>query len=78
MRAVLASRGDDARGAALVVLAILLTTAGGTAIAALFITKGLPALAAIAAAISCGAVLCLALLPRLADGSATPTRDGVT
>ena len=78
MRAVVASRGDDARGAALVVLAILLTAAGGTAVAALFITKGLPALAAIAAAISCGAVLCLALLPRLADGSATPTRDGVT
>ena len=69
MRAVVASRGDDARGAALVVLAILLIAAGGTAVAALVITKGLPALAGTAAAISCGAVVCLVLLPRLAEGS---------
>jgi hypothetical protein len=77
MRAVVAARGDDARGAALVVLAILLAAAGGTALAAPFIGAGLPALAAIAAAISCAAVLCLALLPRLADdGSAAPAVSG--
>lgn len=75
MRAVVAARGDDARGAALVVLAILLTAAGGTALAAPFITAGLPALAGVAAAISCGAVLCLALLPRLAEGPAATARS---
>jgi predicted MFS family arabinose efflux permease len=79
MRAVVASRGNDARGAALVVLAILLVAAGGTAAVAPFITDGLAALAATAAAISCGAVLCLALLPRLADGLEAPaTKGGVT
>jgi hypothetical protein len=72
MRAVVASRGDDA----LVVLAILLTAAGGTALAAPFVTEGLPPLATIPVAISCGAVLCLALLPPLADGPATPATEG--
>ena len=57
-------------------LAILLTAAGGTALAAPFVTEGLPPLAAIAAAISCGAVLCLALLPSLADGPAAPATEG--
>jgi predicted MFS family arabinose efflux permease len=75
MRAVVASRGDDARGAALVVLAILLTAAGGTAAAALFITKGLAALSAVAAAISCSAVLCLALLPRLNEVAVLAARS---
>jgi MFS family permease len=63
--AVLASRGDDARGAALVILFILLTAAAGTAAAAPFITEGLPALTAVAAALSAAAVLCLLLLPKL-------------
>jgi MFS family permease len=40
-RAVLAARGDDARGAALVVVAILASTAAGTALVAPFITHGL-------------------------------------
>jgi len=75
MRAVVASRGDDARGAALVVLAILLMAAVGTAAAAPFITKGLAALAGVAAAISCGAVLCLALLPHLAEEAVPATEE---
>jgi MFS transporter, DHA1 family, multidrug resistance protein len=65
LRAILASRGDDARAAALVVLAILLTTSAGTAAAAPFITHGLVALAAFAAAISSASAVCLLLLPRL-------------
>lgn len=65
LQAVLASRGDDARGAALVILFILLAAAGGTSAAAPFITEGLTALAAFAASISAASVLCLLLLPRL-------------
>ena len=63
MRAVVAARGDDARGAALVVLAILMTGAVGTAVAAPFITAGLPALSGVAAAISLGAVAWMVGLP---------------
>ncbi|WP_335591444.1 MFS transporter [Hyphomonas oceanitis] len=64
-RAIVASGGDDARGAALVLLAILMTTAIGTAAAAPFVTLGITPLAAIAAAVSCGSLLCLAVLPKL-------------
>ena len=63
LQAVLAADGDDARGAALVILAILLTTAGGTALAAPFVASGLLGVAIVAAAISVGAVLCLMVLP---------------
>jgi MFS family permease len=69
MQAVIASHGDDARGAALVILFILLATAGGTAAAAPFILAGLPALAGFAAAISLASILCLLALPRLQAGS---------
>lgn len=64
LQAVLAADGDDARGAALVILAILLTTAGGTALAAPFVASGLLGVAIVAAAISVSAVLCLLVLPR--------------
>jgi len=59
LHAVLASNGDDSRGAALVILAILLVTALGTAITAPLITLGLVPVATMAAAISCGSVLLL-------------------
>lgn len=58
-RAVVASKGDEARGAALVVLGILGTAAAGTAIAAPFLTQGLAPLIGIAAVI---AILALASL----------------
>jgi len=62
-RAVVASGGNEARGSALVLLAILLTAAGGTAIAAPFVTGGLTPLALVAAAISALSVLTLVCLP---------------
>jgi MFS transporter, DHA1 family, multidrug resistance protein len=63
LQAVLAAKGDDARGAALVILAILATAAGGTALAAPFVATGLLGPAIVAAAISSGAAICLAVLP---------------
>jgi MFS family permease len=66
-RAVVAARGDDARGAALVVVAILGSTAAGTAIVAPFITHGLVPIA-LAAFVSCAAALVLLRgLPALAE-----------
>ncbi len=64
-RAVVAARGDDARGSGLVLVAILSTTAAGTAIAAPFVTFGMVPLAAIGTAVSCASVLCLIALPKL-------------
>jgi predicted MFS family arabinose efflux permease len=64
-RAILASDGDDARGAALMILAILATTAIGTAIAAPFVTAGIAPLAMVAAGFSCLSVLLLLALPKL-------------
>lgn len=63
--AVIAARGDDARGAALVVVAILVTTAIGTAAVAPFITAGLAPLACGAATLALGSVAVLILLPSL-------------
>ncbi|MGI6852864.1 MFS transporter [Mesorhizobium sp. 1B3] len=63
--AVIAARGDDARGAALVVVAILVTTAIGTAAVAPFITAGLAPLACGAAILALGSVALLILLPSL-------------
>jgi MFS family permease len=71
MQAVLAAHGDDARGSALVILFILLVTAGGTAAAAPFIMSGLPALAGFATAISVASLLCLLAMPKLQAGSST-------
>ncbi|MCA8902125.1 MAG: MFS transporter [Hyphomonas sp.] len=64
-RAILASNGDDARGAALVILFILATTATGTAIAAPFVTVGLAPLAGVAACVSCISAALLLTLPKL-------------
>jgi len=64
-RAILASNGDDARGAALMILAILATAAVGTAIAAPFVTAGIAPLAMVAAGFSCLSVLVLLALPKL-------------
>ena len=66
-RAVIASGGDDARGAALVILGIMAATAGGTAAVAPFIEQGLVPLATAAFALEAAALLCLALLPKLPD-----------
>lgn len=64
-RAVVAAKGDDGRGAALVVLGLLVTSGLGTAAAAPFIAIGLAPLAAIATAIAFAALLMLAVLPTL-------------
>lgn len=69
-RAIVAARGDDARGAALAVVAILLTTSVGTAAVAPFITGGLVPLALGAFLVAGTGVLLLILLPPLAE-----TRD---
>lgn len=71
-RAVLAARGDDARGSALVVLGILGTTAFATMIASPFIEFGMLPLSAIAFALHATALLCVVVLPALpaADSAA--------
>lgn len=66
-RAVLAGRGDGARASALVVVAILATTAIGTACVAPFITLGLMPLAAASSMLAVGAVMLLHFLPKLAE-----------
>jgi predicted MFS family arabinose efflux permease len=63
--AVMASHGDDARGSALVILAIMIATSAGTAIVAPFIHRGLVPLAAATCLIELAACACLALLPKL-------------
>jgi len=52
MAAIAAAKGDDSRAAALVILAILLTTALGTVAAAPWVAGGLLPLALVAATIS--------------------------
>lgn len=69
-RAIVASRGDDARGAALVVLGILAAAAAGTAIASPWIESGTVRLTAIALAMHVAAVISLARLPRLREEAA--------
>ncbi|MBY9067663.1 MFS transporter [Hyphomonas sp. WL0036] len=66
-RAILAAQGDDARAAALLLVAMLLTTAVGTAVAAPFVTLGIAPLAGVAAMISCASVACLLALPKLQE-----------
>ena len=66
-RAVMAAQGDDARGSALVILAVLGVAAGGTIAAAPLIERGLVPLATIALGLHTTAIFCLAALPRLED-----------
>jgi len=66
-RAVVAAQGDDARGAALVVVAILLVTSLGTACVAPFIVLGLVPLSAGAAVVAVAGAASLALLPPLPE-----------
>lgn len=66
-RAVVASQGDDARGSALVILAIMMVTALGTGAVAPFIEQGLVPLGAGALALELAALACLAALPALAE-----------
>lgn len=70
--AVVASRGDDARGSALVILFIMAATALGTGAVAPFIEQGLVPLAAAGCALQLAALACLAL-PKL---SPPPSRPG--
>ncbi len=60
-QAIVAAKGDDARGSALVVLAIMGTSALGTALVAPFIDRGLPALGAVTAFITVSGLLILRL-----------------
>lgn len=64
-QAILASSGDDARGAALVVVATLGSSAAGTALVAPFITRGLLPVALAASVLLLGALLLLRVLPPL-------------
>ena len=67
--AVLAARGDAARGAALTLLGIMGAAAVGTAIAAPFVANGLVQLTAIALVLHVLAMACLMLLPKLSEAS---------
>jgi MFS family permease len=59
LRAIVAAGGDDSRAAALVILAILSSTALGTVVVAPWITLGLVPVAAVASALSLGSVAVL-------------------
>jgi MFS family permease len=65
-RAIIAS-GDDARGSALTVMAILLTASAGTACVAPLITHGLAPLSVGAALLAIAGVILLRVLPPLND-----------
>ncbi|HEV2567172.1 MFS transporter [Sphingomonas sp.] len=66
-RAVLASRGDDARGSALVILGILGATTIGTILASPFIERGTLALSAVTFALESAVLFCLLVLPPLEE-----------
>jgi predicted MFS family arabinose efflux permease len=68
-RAVIAARGDDARGSALVILAIMAATALGTAAVAPFIDRGLVPLALVALLLQLAALACLLALPKLDEAN---------
>lgn len=62
--AIVAAGADDARAAALVVLAVLATASGGTALTAPWIDGGLPVIAGAALTLILGGLAALALVPR--------------
>jgi dipeptide/tripeptide permease len=66
-RALLAARGDDARGAALVIGFILGITSAGTAVAAPLLLHGLAPLAGRAAMLQVLGLCCLVVMPALID-----------
>jgi len=72
-RAVVASHGDDARGSALVILAIMAATAFGTAAVAPMIEYGLVPLAAACFLLELAAAACLLMLPPLSDSQSRPS-----
>ncbi len=63
--AILSSDDDDARGAALVMLSVFITVAGGTALLAPFISLGMVPLAGLATLVSTMGVVVLLSFPRL-------------
>ncbi len=69
-RAILASHGDDARGSALVILAIMAATGIGTALVAPFIEQGLVPVALAAFTFELAALAILLALPELAEAEA--------
>lgn len=76
-RAIMAAQGDDARASALVMLAIFGVASGGTAIAALWIERGMIPLAAIACAIHLAALMIWTILPGLPEnGPSDPAQAG--
>lgn len=73
-RAIVAAKGDDARGAAIVIVAILLITSLGTAAVAPFIGHGLPALAAGTALVEVSGLLAVLMLPKLVIDQTVPDK----
>jgi hypothetical protein len=72
-RAVVAARGDDARGAALVVIAVLASTAAGTALVAPFIMHGLVPLTLAAFVLAAASLGLLWGLPPLSSPPPDPS-----
>ena len=68
-RAVVAARGDDARGSALVILLAFLVAAGGTAAVAPWIEEGLVPLAGCATGLATLSVVALLMLPKLVESA---------
>ncbi len=74
LSAIIAAGKDDARGAALVVLFILITVATGTAAVAPLIDRGLIPLLLVATAVSAIGPLLLRLLPPLEQAKSVPVK----
>jgi len=77
-RAIVASHGDDARGSALVILGVLGIAALGTGLVSPWIEHGSVPVAGAALAFHVIAVLCLVLLPQLADKAEVLSRPAAS